>query len=225
MSRIKPWGGRFQEGTDPAVERFTASIDFDRTLVRHDIRGSIAHARMLGRAGVVPQADADAIVAGLEAILADVDAGTLQLDPQLEDIHMNVETRLRERIGAVAGRLHTGRSRNDQVATDLALYLRETSRSIRHGLVEMREAFAGSLMWPIERAREISQAWREWVAGAPDELSATLKLVRFPPFPQVPDPLRGRARRVDHLEENLLRLHHLAGHHVGGADHAGHRRS
>ena len=147
MSHDKPWGGRFQEGTDPAVERFTASIDFDRTLARYDIRGSIAHARMLGRAGVVPQADADAIVAGLEAILTEVDAGTLQLDPRLEDIHMNVETRLRERIGAVAGRLHTGRSRNDQVATDLALYLRETARSIRHGLVEMRRVL-------VTRARE-----------------------------------------------------------------------
>jgi argininosuccinate lyase len=147
MSRDKPWGGRFQEGTDPAVERFTASIDFDRTLARYDIRGSIAHARMLGRAGVVPQADADAIVAGLEAILTEVDAGTLQLDPRLEDIHMNIETRLRERIGAVAGRLHTGRSRNDQVATDLALYLREAARSIRHGLVEMRRVL-------VARARE-----------------------------------------------------------------------
>jgi len=147
MSHDKPWGGRFQEGTDPAVERFTASIDFDRTLARHDIRGSIAHARMLGHAGVVPQADADAIVAGLEGILTDLNAGTLQLDPRLEDIHMNVETRLRERIGAVAGRLHTGRSRNDQVATDLALYLREAARSIRHGLVEMRRVL-------ITRARE-----------------------------------------------------------------------
>ncbi len=147
MSRDKPWGGRFQQGTDPAVERFTASIDFDRTLARHDIRGSIAHARMLGRAGVVPQADADAIVAGLEAILAEVETGTLQLDPRLEDIHMNVETRLRERIGAVAGRLHAGRSRNDQVATDLALYLREAARSIRHGLVEMRRVL-------VARARE-----------------------------------------------------------------------
>jgi argininosuccinate lyase len=147
MSRDKPWGGRFREGTDPAVERFTASIHFDRELARHDIRGSIAHARMLGRAGVVPQADSDAIIAGLEAILAEVEAGTLLLDPRLEDIHMNVETRLRERIGAVAGRLHTGRSRNDQVATDLALYLRDASRTIRHGLLELRRVL-------VARARE-----------------------------------------------------------------------
>jgi argininosuccinate lyase len=147
MSRDKPWGGRFHEGTDPAVERFTASIDFDRALARYDIRGSIAHARMLGRAGVVPQPDADAIVAGLEAILGELEAGTLLLDPRLEDIHMNVETRLRERIGAVAGRLHSGRSRNDQVATDLALYLRDAARTVRHGLLEMRRVL-------VARARE-----------------------------------------------------------------------
>jgi argininosuccinate lyase len=138
MSREKPWGGRFREGTDPTVERFTASIDFDRELARHDLRGSIAHARMLGQTGVIPSADANAIVAGLEGLRADLEAGTLALDPALEDIHMNLETRLRERIGPVAGRLHTGRSRNDQVATDLALYLREAARDARRGLLALR---------------------------------------------------------------------------------------
>ncbi|RIL06575.1 MAG: argininosuccinate lyase [Proteobacteria bacterium] len=147
MGQEKPWGGRFQQGTDPAVERFTASIHFDRELARYDIRGSIAHARMLGRAGVIPQADADAIVTGLEAILRDLEAGALALDPKLEDIHMNVEARLRERVGAVAGKLHTGRSRNDQIATDLALYLRDVARGVRRGLVELRRAL-------VLRARE-----------------------------------------------------------------------
>jgi argininosuccinate lyase len=143
----KPWGGRFQQGTDPVVERFTASIHFDRVLARHDIRGSIAHARMLGRAGIIPQADADAIAAGLEALGVELETGRLALDPALEDIHMNVETRLRERIGAVAGRLHTGRSRNDQVATDLALFLRAAARDARRGLVELRSVL-------VARARE-----------------------------------------------------------------------
>jgi len=147
MAKDKPWGGRFQSSTDPVVERFTASIHFDRELARYDIRGSIAHARMLGRSGVIPAADADAIVAGLEGILADLEAGRLVLDPSLEDIHMNVEARLRERIGPVAGRLHTGRSRNDQVATDLALYLRDAARELRAGLVELRRVLLG-------RARE-----------------------------------------------------------------------
>lgn len=143
----KPWGGRFQQGTDPVVERFTASIHFDRELARYDIRGSIAHARMLGRAGIIPQADADAIIQGLEALGAELEAGRLELDPSLEDIHMNVETRLRERIGAVAGRLHTGRSRNDQVATDLALYLRDAARDMRRGLLDLRSVL-------VARARE-----------------------------------------------------------------------
>lgn len=136
--REKPWGGRFGQETDPAVERFTASVHFDRALARYDIRGSIAHARMLGRTGIIPAADADALVAGLEEILSEVEAGTMPLDPRLEDIHMNVEARLRERIGPVAGRLHTGRSRNDQVATDLALYLRDAARAARAGLLELR---------------------------------------------------------------------------------------
>jgi argininosuccinate lyase len=138
MARSKPWGGRFGQETDPAVERFTASVQFDQALARHDIRGSIAHARMLGRTGVIPQADADALVTGLEALLHEVDAGTLPLDPALEDIHMNIEARLRATVGPAAGRLHTGRSRNDQVATDLALYLREAARAARAGLTELR---------------------------------------------------------------------------------------
>ena len=143
----KPWGGRFSGETDPAVERFTASVHFDRALARYDIRGSIAHARMLGRTGVIPAADADALVAGLEEIASEVEAGTFPLDPRLEDIHMNVEARLRERLGPVAGRLHTGRSRNDQVATDLALYLRDAARAARAGLLELRRVL-------VRRARE-----------------------------------------------------------------------
>jgi argininosuccinate lyase len=145
--REKPWAGRFGEATDPAVERFTASVHFDRALARYDVRGSIAHAQMLGKTGVIPAADAERLVAGLEEIARDIEAGTLELDPRLEDIHMNVEARLRDRLGPVAGRLHTGRSRNDQVATDLLLYLRDAARAARHGLLELRHAL-------LQRARE-----------------------------------------------------------------------
>ncbi len=145
--RGKLWGGRFREPTHPTVERFTASIGFDRALARYDIRGSIAHARMLGAAGLIPAADADAIVRGLEEIGREIEAGRFPFDEKLEDIHMNVEARLRERIGPVAGRLHTGRSRNDQVATDLALYLRDAARAARSGLADLREVL-------IARARE-----------------------------------------------------------------------
>ena len=114
MSRKKPWGGRFRAETDPAVVRFSASVHFDRALARHDIRGSVAHARMLARAGLLSEEEAETLVRGLEALGRELEAGTLALDPELEDIHMNLEARLRERVGPVAGRLHTGRSRNDR---------------------------------------------------------------------------------------------------------------
>jgi argininosuccinate lyase len=143
----KLWGGRFQEPTDPAVERFSASIDFDRALARYDLRGSIAHAEMLASSGLVPAPDAEAIVAGLRAIGEEIEAGRFVFDPKLEDIHMNVESRLREKIGPVAGRLHTGRSRNDQVATDLLLYLRDAALTARRGIAALREVLIG-------RARE-----------------------------------------------------------------------
>ena len=139
----KLWGGRFQEATDPTVERFSASIAFDRALARHDLRGSIAHARMLGAQGLVAEADVAAIVAGLEEIGREIEAGTFPFEERLEDIHMNIEARLTERIGTAAGRLHTGRSRNDQVATDLSLYLRDAARAARQGLLVLRAVLVG----------------------------------------------------------------------------------
>ena len=120
----KPWSGRFAAGTDKTVEAFTASIDFDRRLFREDIAGSIAHCRALGQAGVIEPAEAQAIEAGLRDVLTEIEARVFPFRPELEDIHMNVETRLREKIGPVAGKLHTGRSRNDQVALDLRLFVR-----------------------------------------------------------------------------------------------------
>ncbi|MCG8591398.1 MAG: argininosuccinate lyase [Proteobacteria bacterium] len=143
----KPWGGRFSEATDPRVERFSASVQFDCALARYDIRGSIAHARMLAATGLIPAADAEALEAGLEAIGRQIEAGEFSFDPALEDIHMNIEARLREQIGPVAGRLHTGRSRNDQVATDLALYLRDACTAAGRGLLQLRHVL-------VERAAE-----------------------------------------------------------------------
>ncbi|HME73701.1 MAG TPA: argininosuccinate lyase [Myxococcota bacterium] len=138
MAREKPWGGRFRQTTDPAVERFSASIHFDRALARYDIRGSIAHARMLGRVGILSAEDTEALVGGLLHIAREIEADEFPFDPALEDIHMNVEARLRTLVGPVAGRLHTARSRNDQVATDLALYLRDASLAAQRGLAELR---------------------------------------------------------------------------------------
>jgi argininosuccinate lyase len=147
VTREKPWGGRFRQGTDPGVERFSASIHFDRALARYDIRGSIAHAQMLGRVGILSAEDVQALVGGLERISAEIEADEFPFEPALEDIHMNVESRLRSLVGPVAGRLHTARSRNDQVATDLALYLHDASLAAQRGLVELRRVL-------LERSRE-----------------------------------------------------------------------
>ena len=117
--------GRFTEPADALVERFTESVSFDHRLAKHDIRGSIAHAMMLAEVGVLSDADRDAIVGGLEGILADIEAGAFEWRTSLEDVHMNVESVLTERIGDAGKRLHTGRSRNDQVATAVRLFVRE----------------------------------------------------------------------------------------------------
>jgi len=134
----KPWGGRFTESTDAFVEAFTASIGFDQRLYRHDIAGSIAHARMLAHVGIISETEGADIVAGLQGILADIERGDFAWSVELEDIHMNIEARLIERIGETGKKLHTGRSRNDQVATDLRLYLRDEIDSLCSALSRLQ---------------------------------------------------------------------------------------
>ena len=124
----KAWGGRFAQAPDRRLEAFNASVAFDVRLVREDIRGSIAHARMLGKQGIIGE-DVAALERGLWQVLAEVDNGDFTLTIADEDVHTGVERRLREIVGAVAGKLHTGRSRNDQVATDLRLDEGRSSRS------------------------------------------------------------------------------------------------
>ncbi len=121
----KPWSGRFTKKTHPLVDLYTGSLDVDAALYSQDIRASIAHARMLGRRRIIPPADAQRIVRGLRDIEREIDRGEFLFDDSLEDIHTNIEARLAEKIGDAAGRLHTARSRNDQVATDLRLFLME----------------------------------------------------------------------------------------------------
>ncbi len=121
----KPWSGRFTESTDAFVETFTASVEFDRRLYRYDIEGSRAHARMLNKVGVLDETELDAILTGLNEIESDIEQGDFEWSVGLEDVHMNIEARLTSLIGEAGKKLHTGRSRNDQVATDLRLYLRE----------------------------------------------------------------------------------------------------
>jgi len=136
----KLWGGRFTQPTDKFVEEFTASIEFDQRLYRYDIQGSKAHAEMLGRQGIIAGDEAQQIIAGLDAIQTDIEAGKIEFSVALEDIHMNIEARLIERIGPVGGKLHTGRSRNDQVAVDIRLYLRDEIDAILDYLGKLEQS-------------------------------------------------------------------------------------
>src|SRR5438477_5726793 len=149
----KIWGGRFSESPDAIMEEINASIDFDRHLYRHDIAGSKAHAAMLAKQGIITTQDAAAINHGLDTILSEIESGAFKFSRALEDIHMNVESRLAELIGPAAGRLHTARSRNDQVATDFRLWMRSTIDAIdqalasyQHELAEKALAHAGTVM-------------------------------------------------------------------------------
>ncbi len=121
----KPWGGRFTEPTNELVEAFTESISFDSRLYRQDIQGSIAHSKMLANIGVISEEEANAIESGLISIRDQIEAGNFEWSTELEDVHMNIEARLTDAIGEAGKKLHTGRSRNDQVATDIRLYMRE----------------------------------------------------------------------------------------------------
>src|SRR5690606_35707221 len=123
MSKL--WGGRFTKQTDQLVEEYTASIMFDKALAIEDVQGSLAHVTMLGKQGILPLEDVETIKAGLQRVLTRIQAGELEFSIGDEDIHMNIEKALIEDIGPVGGKLHTGRSRNDQVATDMHLWLRK----------------------------------------------------------------------------------------------------
>ena len=136
----KLWGGRFSKNTNELVDAFNASIDFDQRLYHEDIRGSMAHATMLANCGIIPAEDGKQIVAGLEEILQEIEAGTFHFDTALEDIHMNIEARLTEKIGAAGARLHTARSRNDQVALDMHMYMKKEVAEIAQLLLNFEEA-------------------------------------------------------------------------------------
>jgi argininosuccinate lyase len=140
MPEEKPWSGRFARPTDAAVKAFTASIDVDRRLFAYDIAGSIAHAHMLAHVQVLSEKERDAIIRGLESIKTDIEAGKFPWESELEDVHMNIEARLIERIGDVGKKLHTGRSRNDQVATDMRLYLRDSVDALCQRIARVQAA-------------------------------------------------------------------------------------
>jgi argininosuccinate lyase len=149
----KPWGGRFSEQTDALVEAFSESVSFDQRLYAHDIMGSIAHARMLASVGVLSNEELESIIGGLEDIRVDIERGDFCWSSELEDVHMNIEARLTDRIGEAGKKLHTGRSRNDQVATDIRLYLRDVIdecisllRDARGALINLADVHADTIM-------------------------------------------------------------------------------
>jgi len=136
MSKL--WAGRFSQDTEDLINDFNASIDFDARLWRHDILGSLAHVKMLGACGIIEPGEASQIIAGLNAIQVDLESGSSEFSRDFEDVHMNVEHLLKAKIGPVAGKLHTGRSRNDQVATDLRLWLKDEIKTVIQLITEVQ---------------------------------------------------------------------------------------
>ncbi|SFH60969.1 argininosuccinate lyase [Modicisalibacter xianhensis] len=191
------WGGRFSEPTDAFVEKFTASVDFDRRLYHHDIRGSVAHATMLERVGVLTANERDAIIDGLAEVEREIEAGEFPWSVKLEDVHMNIEARLTEKIGITGKKLHTGRSRNDQVATDIRLYLRDEIDAVdaeltrlRHGLIELAASEADTIMpgfTHLQTAQPVTfghhlLAWQEMLARDHERLRDCRKRVNVMPL-------------------------------------------
>ncbi|MDY0146588.1 MAG: argininosuccinate lyase [Halothiobacillus sp.] len=197
LPTTKLWGGRFDEPTDAFVEAFTASVGFDQRLFREDIAGSIAHAKMLAKVGVLTAAECDKIIDGLNGILLDIERGDFAWVVAYEDVHMNIEARLIDRIGDVGKKLHTGRSRNDQVATDVRLYLRgaidrigqELTR-LRSGLVDLAEREADTVMpgfTHLQVAQPISfghhlLAWFEMLTRDAERLADVRRRVNILPL-------------------------------------------
>ncbi|MBI5682641.1 MAG: argininosuccinate lyase, partial [Deltaproteobacteria bacterium] len=139
--KSKPWSGRFTQETDKLVEEFNASILLDKRLYRHDIMGSIAHTRMLAMVGIITKKEADKIISGLKTIEKEIDAGRFKFTSDMEDIHMAIEKRLIKKIGSVGGKLHTARSRNDQIALDMRLYLRDEIKEVQGLIRNLQKTF------------------------------------------------------------------------------------
>jgi len=139
----KLWGGRFTQSTDAFVQAFTASVDFDKRLAPYDIQGSVAHAKMLTHVGILTSQECEQIIDGLADVAKAIESGEFEWSIALEDVHMNIEAALTERIGVAGKKLHTGRSRNDQVATDIRLFLRDKLVLIESELSRLQEGLVG----------------------------------------------------------------------------------
>ena len=191
------WGGRFTEATDAFVEAFTASVQFDQRLYHHDIAGSIAHATMLEKVGVLTTDERNSIVSGLEQVRDEIEAGDFNWSVSLEDVHMNVEARLTALIGDTGKKLHTGRSRNDQVATDMRLYLRDEIdviaaelKRLQTGLLDLAEREADTIMpgfTHLQTAQPVTfghhlMAWFEMLCRDAERLQDCRKRVNIMPL-------------------------------------------
>ena len=191
------WGGRFSESTDEFVQAFTASVTFDQRMYRQDIAGSLAHATMLMKSGVISEQDCESIHAGLKSIEQDITAGTFKWSVALEDVHMNIESALTAKIGDAGKRLHTGRSRNDQVATDIRLYLRDACdvaageyRRLLEGLLILADTHADTIMpgfTHLQTAQPVTfghhvMAWFEMLLRDLDRMADTRKRVNIMPL-------------------------------------------
>jgi argininosuccinate lyase len=199
MSKIKnkPWSGRFTESTNALVEEFTASVTFDQRLYLHDIRGSQAHARMLAKINVLTQEECDSIISALDEIRQEIEAGKFDWRIDLEDVHMNIESRLVEKIGEPGKKLHTGRSRNDQVATDIRLFVRECIdildtelQRVQKAILDLAEQEADTLMpgfTHLQVAQVITvghhlMAWFEMISRDRQRLADCKKRVNIMPL-------------------------------------------
>ncbi len=182
------WSGRFEQSTDALVQAYSESISYDRRLYANDIQGSIAHARMLGRQGIIPQPEADKIIAGLQQVKLEIEQGKFVFKTELEDIHMNIEARLTEIIGEAGARLHTGRSRNDQIATDERLYLRDECEQ----LAELLQNLQGALLALAQRHPDVIMPGFTHLQHAQVVLFAHHLLAYVEMF------VRGRARTFRH---------------------------
>ncbi|MGO1872485.1 MAG: argininosuccinate lyase, partial [Halomonas sp.] len=191
------WGGRFSEPTDAFVARFTASVTFDQRLARQDIQGSIAHATMLARVDVLTDDERDAIINGLNEIQGEIERGEFNWSVPLEDVHMNIEARLTDKIGITGKKLHTGRSRNDQVATDIRLFMRDEIdvievelKRLREGMIELADREADTIMpgfTHLQTAQPVTfghhiLAWQEMLSRDHERLLDCRKRVNVMPL-------------------------------------------
>jgi len=226
----KLWGGRFTESTDAFVQAFTASVNFDQRLARYDIQGSVAHAKMLCKVGILSEQERDQIIDGLADILENIEAGQFEWSIELEDVHMNIEAALTDRIGIAGKKLHTGRSRNDQVATDIRLFLREQLQLIdaelarlQQGLVGLAEQHADTIMpgfTHLQVAQPVTfghhlMAWFEMLKRDAERFADCAKRVNIMPLGSAA--LAGTSYPIDRMmTADLLGFSHPCGNSLDG---------